>query len=138
MYKPTFAVLRSFLDQLGFEMRIIPGSHILFTNTEVNVRIMLRLYEDGDKVEPAGLAYVRHTRDEWGIMERDQFDEQMLERSMACRIDAEALFRLLIRAFAEMRPRATFAARHPNSRRAEEIKSSPSAISSLHPSPHSA
>ena len=84
MYKPTFAVLRSFLDQLGFEMRIIPGSHILFTNTEVNVRIMLRLYEDGDKVEPAGLAYVRHTLDEWGIMEREQFDEQMRERSLAC------------------------------------------------------
>ena len=84
MYKPTFAVLRSFLDQQGFEMRIIPGSHILFTNTEVNVRIMLRLYEDADKVEQAGLGYVRHTLDEWGIMERDQFDEQMRERSMAC------------------------------------------------------
>ncbi len=84
MYKPTFAVLRSFLDQLGFEMRTIPGSHILFTNADVNVRIMLRLYEDSDKVEQAGLGYVRHTLDEWGIMERDQFDEQMRERSMAC------------------------------------------------------
>ena len=83
MYKPTFAVLRSFLDQLGFEMRIIPGSHILFTNTEVNVRIMLRLYEDRDMVEPAGLAYVRHTLDEWDIMGREQFDEQMRERSLA-------------------------------------------------------
>ena len=84
MVEPTFAILRSFLDQLGFEMRIIPGSHILFTNTEVNVRIMVRLYEDADKVEQAGRGYVRHTLDEWGIMERDQFDEQMRERSMAC------------------------------------------------------
>ena len=84
MYEPTFAVLKSFLDQLGFELRIVPGSHILFSHPDVNVRIMLRLYEEGDKVEPSGLAYVRHTLDEWGIMEREQFDEQMRERSLAC------------------------------------------------------
>ena len=63
MSKPSFAVLKSFLDQLGFEMRIVPGSHVLFSNQEANVRIMLRLYEDGDRVDPAGLAYVRHTLD---------------------------------------------------------------------------
>ena len=84
MVKPTFAVLRSFLDRLGFEMRIVPGSQDLFSRSEANVRMMFRPYEDGDEVEPAGLAYVRHTLDEWGIMEREQFDEQMRVRSLAC------------------------------------------------------
>ena len=83
MSKPTFAVLKSFLEQLGFETRIVPGSHILFANAEANVRIVLRLYDDGDRVEPSGLAYVRHTLDEWGILERESFDEQMRERSLA-------------------------------------------------------
>jgi hypothetical protein len=43
---------------------------------------LLRLYKQDEKVAPAALADVRRTLDEWGIMERKQFEEELRQRSL--------------------------------------------------------
>lgn len=83
MSNPTFAAVTSFLGQLGFEKQVIPGSHVLFKNDGADVQIVLRLYREEEPVDQTGLVYIRHTLDQWGIMERDQFDEQMRQQSLA-------------------------------------------------------
>ena len=83
MTKLTFDELTQFLERLGFTHRAIPGSHHLFEHAGADTFIMLRPYEPRDPVETAGLAYVRHTLDQWGIMEREQFDDRIREFSLA-------------------------------------------------------
>ncbi len=43
---------------------------------------MLRPYEQEEPVEPAALAYVRRTLDEWGILDRERFEEELRQRSL--------------------------------------------------------
>jgi len=83
MTELPFEELAHFLSGLGFSHRTIPGSHHLFENGTANATIALRLYESQDAVEPSGLAYVRHTLDQWGIMDRDEFDRRIRERALA-------------------------------------------------------
>src|SRR6266540_1218066 len=83
MFKPSFAALERLLIHLGFQARSVPESHLLFEHPGANVRIMLRPYKAEEPVEPAALAYVRRTLDEWGILDRDRFEEELRQRSMA-------------------------------------------------------
>jgi hypothetical protein len=83
MCKSTFATLEQILLQLGFEVRTIPESHVLFEHRKVDVHLILPLYKPNEVVAPRNLAYVRHTLDAWGIMARDQFEEQLRQRSLA-------------------------------------------------------
>jgi predicted RNA binding protein YcfA (HicA-like mRNA interferase family) len=78
-----FAELARFLGELGFTTQTIPGSHILFEHPEANLHIMLRLYQPDEVVQPAGLVYVRHSLDAWGLMERDEFDERIRNLALA-------------------------------------------------------
>jgi predicted RNA binding protein YcfA (HicA-like mRNA interferase family) len=82
MNKISFANLSQFLEGLGFTHRLIPGSHHLFEHARADTFIMLRLYEPHDMVEQTGLLSVRHTLDEWEIMEREQFDERIRQLSL--------------------------------------------------------
>lgn len=83
MHNLTFGELTQFLTELGFSLQTIPGSHHLFKQNENGPTITLRMYRMQDVVESAGLAYVRHTLDQWDIMDRDTFDEQIKARSLA-------------------------------------------------------
>jgi predicted RNA binding protein YcfA (HicA-like mRNA interferase family) len=83
MFEVSFAELRDLLEQLGFSTTVVDGSHVLFEHPEVNRRIMLRPYAATDRVEQAGLQAVRFQLDAWGLMSRDEFDEQMRQRSLA-------------------------------------------------------
>jgi hypothetical protein len=83
MSRPTFAALEGFLRRLGFEVRVVPESHVLFFNKQADVRIMLRLYQPDELVEPAGLISVRHTLDTWGLIGRDEFDKQIRNLELA-------------------------------------------------------
>jgi predicted RNA binding protein YcfA (HicA-like mRNA interferase family) len=77
-----FAALERFLQDLGFQVKTIPDSHILFQHPQANALIMLRLYKQDEKVAPAALAYVRRTLDEWGILDRKQFEDELRQRSL--------------------------------------------------------
>jgi hypothetical protein len=83
MSKLTYATLEQFLVDLGFQVQTIPESHILFEHPKKDVHIMLRLYKPDEIVASYGLAHVRHTLDTWGILDGDQFDEQIRQRSLA-------------------------------------------------------
>jgi predicted RNA binding protein YcfA (HicA-like mRNA interferase family) len=83
MSKPTFAALERFLLHHGFDVRTIPGSHVLFEHKGAGVHVLVRPYTAEEVVEPATLAYVRRTLDEWGILSRTRFDERLNEQSLA-------------------------------------------------------
>jgi predicted RNA binding protein YcfA (HicA-like mRNA interferase family) len=83
MSNPTFATLERFLHQLGFNTSSVPGSHIVFEHPSVGVRIVLRPYQLEDTVEAAALGYVRRTLDEWGILARERFEDELRQRSRA-------------------------------------------------------
>lgn len=81
--KTTFAALQEFLLQLRFTMTRVADSHYLFDRADVEAWIALRLYEPDELVGPAALATVRHTLDAFGILDRDQFDDQLREHTLA-------------------------------------------------------
>jgi hypothetical protein len=56
---------------------------MLFEHPGAHVHITLRPYEAEETVEPAALAYVRRTLDEWGILDKERFEEELRERSLA-------------------------------------------------------
>lgn len=79
----TFAELTRFLVDLGFTLHTVSGSHHFFQHTEAGANITLRLYAPEDRVESAGVVYVRHTLDQWGIMDRAEFDDRIQKRAIA-------------------------------------------------------
>jgi hypothetical protein len=83
MGEPTFASLDQLLVRLGFTKRVVPGVRVVFERPGTEEWIALRPYRDDDAVEPAGLGAVRSQLDAWGLMGRDEFDEQMRQRSLA-------------------------------------------------------
>ena len=83
MSRLTFAALEGFLRQLGFQARSVPGSHVVFEHPGAAVHVLLRPYRPEEEVEPAALAYVRRTLDEWGILDRARFDDELRQRSLA-------------------------------------------------------
>ena len=83
MCEATFASLEQFLIHLGFTVTHVEDSHILFEHSGAKARIVLRSYKPDEDVEPAALASVRRTLDEWGILNRDKFEDQLRKRSLA-------------------------------------------------------
>ena len=83
MIKTTFATLQEFLVQLDFTVTRVAESHYLFEHADPKAWLALRLYQPEETVAPAALAYVRHTLDAFGILDRDQFDEQLRQRTLA-------------------------------------------------------
>jgi predicted RNA binding protein YcfA (HicA-like mRNA interferase family) len=83
MIKANFATVEKLLLELGFQQHPVPGTHLLYEHPEAKVRIALRPYQPTDTVEPIVLAYIRGTLDGWSILERDEFEERLRERSRA-------------------------------------------------------
>jgi predicted RNA binding protein YcfA (HicA-like mRNA interferase family) len=83
MSKPTFAALERLLLQLGFQARPVSGSHVLFEHAGAGVHVLLRPHSAEEPVEAAVLAYVRRTLNEWNILDREKFDEELRQRSLA-------------------------------------------------------
>ena len=83
MPKCTFQQLRDVLLGLGFEMRRVDGSPILFEHAEPYARLILDPFNDGDLVDAGTLAVVRRNLDERGRMPRSRFEEMLRERSLA-------------------------------------------------------
>lgn len=63
MSNPPFAALERLLHELGFQERLVSGSHLLLEHPGAGVHIVLRPYRAEEAVEPAALAYVRQTLD---------------------------------------------------------------------------
>jgi predicted RNA binding protein YcfA (HicA-like mRNA interferase family) len=83
MSSAPFANLEQLLLRLGFARISVPGSHLLFEHTGADVRVLLRPYGPEEQVDAAALAYVRRTLDAWGILDKEQFEDQLRQRSLA-------------------------------------------------------
>jgi hypothetical protein len=70
-----FAVLRQFLLDLGFKMKVVPKSHVLFHHTDTEGIIRLPLYQGNKYVAPRHLLLVRLTLDAKGLVENDAFED---------------------------------------------------------------
>jgi predicted RNA binding protein YcfA (HicA-like mRNA interferase family) len=79
----TFADLRQILLDLGFQMTVVTGSHIVFEHGPAHARLVIEAYADDERVDPATLAIVGRNLDERGILPRARFDELLRERALA-------------------------------------------------------
>jgi hypothetical protein len=69
MSKPiSFALLKQFLEGLGCQHRMVPGSHVSFEHPPSGALIVLRPYREDETVNPTDLAIVRRILDEFGIV----------------------------------------------------------------------
>jgi predicted RNA binding protein YcfA (HicA-like mRNA interferase family) len=82
MFEVPFGKLRDLLEQLGFTTNVVSGSHIIFQHPDNELSIILRPYEENDRVEQAGLQVIRFQLDSWGLMDCAEFDEQMRQLSL--------------------------------------------------------
>jgi hypothetical protein len=83
MPKCTFQELRDILIGLGFEVRRVASTAIVFERREPTASLYLDPFNDEDIVDPATLAVVRRNLDERGILPRSQFEDLLRERSLA-------------------------------------------------------
>lgn len=83
MTRPTYAVVNRILEDLGYTSQLVPDSHILFEFPQPNRRIVLRVYQPDDPFDLAELAHIRFSLDAWGILNSEEFDEALRERSLA-------------------------------------------------------
>ncbi|MBV9123826.1 MAG: hypothetical protein JO112_10755 [Planctomycetes bacterium] len=83
MINCTFANLRQLLLDLGFEMKVVPDSHVVFEHGPAHARLVTEPFADGETVDPATIAVVGRNLDERGILPRARFDELLRERALA-------------------------------------------------------
>jgi hypothetical protein len=79
----SFADLRQLLVSLGFEIKIVPGSYIVFEHVPAHARLVLEPFADGDPVDPSTLALVGRNLDERGILSRARFEELLHKHPLA-------------------------------------------------------
>ncbi len=79
----TFADLRQILLDLGFQMKVVTGSHVVFEHGPAHARLVLEPYAEDETVDPATFAIVGRNLDERGILPRARFDELLRERPLA-------------------------------------------------------
>jgi hypothetical protein len=83
MFSCTFAQLRKILLDLGFQMKPVAESHIVFEHDPAHARLVLEPFGDGERVDQVTLAVVRRNLDERGILPGPRFDDLVRERSLA-------------------------------------------------------
>jgi hypothetical protein len=79
----TFADLRQLLLDLGFQMKVVPGSGVMFEHAPAHARLVLDSFADDQTVDPATLAIVGRNLDERGILSRSRFEELLRKRPLA-------------------------------------------------------
>ncbi len=79
----TFATLQGFLEGLGFQYKVIPGSHLYFQHPGSGALIALRLYQPEEEVGATDRALVRHVLADYGHVECGRFDLLLQEQSLA-------------------------------------------------------
>ena len=75
----TFAQLERTLKNAGFVMSQSTDSHKVFEHTPTTTVVVLPSYDPKNEVTRAHLAAVRRTLTESGIVDRDSFDELLVE-----------------------------------------------------------
>lgn len=77
MPRPKFVRLEQFLLSLGFVHVPVTGPYIVLEHPESEAELAFRPYQPDDLVEPMHLLLVRHTLDMWGLMSREEFEEEL-------------------------------------------------------------
>lgn len=75
----TFAQLVRTLMNAGFVESPSKGSHVVFKHVPTETIVVLPAHDPNQEVEPAQLVAVRRLVAESGIVERDFFDEMLVE-----------------------------------------------------------
>jgi hypothetical protein len=83
MSGPKFATIQRILLDLGFQVRAVPGSHVLFERPGTDAWVLLRPYQEDDVVWPPNVLSIRSLLDAQGILSGERFDELLREQSLA-------------------------------------------------------
>lgn len=78
----SFAELRTILLDLGFTVRVVPDTAIIFEHAAARARLYLPPFADAEPVDPQNLAIVARNLDERGILSREQFEALLRQRSL--------------------------------------------------------
>jgi hypothetical protein len=82
MSKYAFADVRQLLLDLGFQMKVVPGS-VVFEHAPAHARLVLEPFADGEPVDAATLAIISRNLDERGILSRARFEDLLQKHSVA-------------------------------------------------------
>lgn len=72
-----FAALRSLLMALGFTVQVTPGAYIIGEHVASGCKLFYPPMQDTDSVSPTHLAATRRFLDEFGVLDRAKFEEQL-------------------------------------------------------------
>jgi hypothetical protein len=78
----TFGTLFRFLAELGFTTKTVPGSHTVH-NHPSGCQLVYPAHDEADPVPLRHLVATRRFLDEFGLVERNQFDELLRQHSLA-------------------------------------------------------
>jgi hypothetical protein len=82
MPRATYATLRQILLGLGFQVQVVPGSHIRF-GRDPKTWVLLPPFRDDEPVDVGNLFGVRRLLDARRLLSSDRFDEMVWEHSLA-------------------------------------------------------
>jgi hypothetical protein len=67
--------MTAILEELGFERRVIPGSHVVFAHRPTETLVMLPIARGNQTVRMANVVSTRFILDSKGIANRRRWDE---------------------------------------------------------------
>ena len=73
----TYKALTSFLQEHGFELHRVEGSHHLFVHTASDTSILLPADSSAKPAMPSQVVAVRRVLDERGLVAADAFDREI-------------------------------------------------------------
>jgi hypothetical protein len=82
MIRATSATLRQIMLGLGFQVQVVPGSHIRFER-DPKTWVLLPPFRDDEPVDVGNLFGVRRLLDARGLLSSDRFDELLRDKSLA-------------------------------------------------------
>ena len=83
MKRPTYKVLRQILTELEFTFQVLPKGHFKFDDRETDTTFVFVPMGDDDLVPMHYVVLVREFLYLRGLMEHEEFDELLRERSVA-------------------------------------------------------
>jgi hypothetical protein len=72
-----FSRLQHLLEELGFQEKVVPGSHIYFEHSPSGTLLLYHVYDSEEPLTWADFVKTRKFLDERGLLRREQFEERM-------------------------------------------------------------
>lgn len=79
--KVTFGQIHRLLGRLGFVRTPVEGPHVLFEHKPSGALLVFRPHRLSERVDAMTLSIVQKTLDEYGLLDRDEFEEALRKAS---------------------------------------------------------